>query len=167
MKNSLQKKATGEPHLVPLADAAASVLREIEPLTAHGPLVFPGQRGQGRCISENSARQALRTMGYGNDDHNRTPLLLACATFQPAIECGIQESIEGSSFKPDALRFINASFKSALRSPPRRYGPSGPADFAPARGIRRHCFSPECALKVLTAARQDAWLAGLAHRVPV
>lgn len=70
MKSSLQKKATGEPHFVPLADAAASVLREIEPLTAkRGDLVFPGQRGGGRCISENSARQALRTMGYGNDAH--------------------------------------------------------------------------------------------------
>lgn len=69
MKSSLQKKATGEPHLVPLADAAVGVLREIEPLTSHGALVFPGQRGQGRCISENSARQALRTMGYGNSDH--------------------------------------------------------------------------------------------------
>ncbi len=70
MKSSLQKKATGEPHLVPLADAAASVLREIEPLTAkRGDLVFPGQRGGGRCISENSARQALRTLGYGSEDH--------------------------------------------------------------------------------------------------
>lgn len=70
MKSSLQKKATGEPHFVPLADGAADVLREIEPLTApRGDLVFPGQRGGGRCISENSARQALRTMGYGNEDH--------------------------------------------------------------------------------------------------
>lgn len=68
MKSSLRKKATGEPHLVPLADAAASVLRELEPLTAHGELVFPGQRGEGRCISENTCRQALRTLGYSNDD---------------------------------------------------------------------------------------------------
>ncbi len=69
MKSSLRKKATGEPHLVPLADAAMVVLKEIEPWTAHGPLVFPGQRGEGRCISENSCRQALRTLGYGNEDH--------------------------------------------------------------------------------------------------
>lgn len=69
MKSSIQKKANGEPHLVPLADAASSVIREIEPLTGHGPLVFPGQRGEGRCISENTCRQALRTLGYGNSDH--------------------------------------------------------------------------------------------------
>lgn len=70
MKSSLQKKATGEPHLVPLSDAASSVIREIEPLTANrGVLVFPGQRGGGRSISENTARQALRTLGYANEDH--------------------------------------------------------------------------------------------------
>lgn len=70
MKSSLQKKATGEPHFVPLSCEAVSVLREIEPLTANrGDLVFPGQRGGGRCISENTARQALRTLGYSNDDH--------------------------------------------------------------------------------------------------
>ncbi len=69
MKSSLRQKATGEPHIVPLADAAASVIREIEPLSANGALVFPSNRGQGRCISENTARQALRTLGYGNEDH--------------------------------------------------------------------------------------------------
>lgn len=69
MKSSLRQKATGEAHLVPLSSAAVEVLREIEPLTAHGALVFPGNRGQGRCISENTARQALRTLGYGNEEH--------------------------------------------------------------------------------------------------
>jgi integrase len=69
MKSSLRKKATGEPHLVPLADAASSVIRGIEPITGGGELVFPGQRGQGRAISENTCRQALRTLGYSNEDH--------------------------------------------------------------------------------------------------
>lgn len=69
MKSSLRKKATGESHLVPLADAASSVIRDLEPLTGNGELVFPGQRGQGRPISENTCRQALRTLGYGNEDH--------------------------------------------------------------------------------------------------
>lgn len=91
MKSSLQKKATGEPHLVPLADAAADVLREIEPLTAHGPLVFPGQRGQGRCISENSARQALRTMGYGNDDHTPHGFRATARTLlDEALNCRVE-----------------------------------------------------------------------------
>lgn len=69
MKSSLRKKATGEPHLVPLSDAATNALLELKPLTGAGELVFPGQRGQGRSISENTCRQALRTLGYSNEDH--------------------------------------------------------------------------------------------------
>ncbi|MBT9162444.1 MAG: Prophage integrase IntA [Dehalococcoidia bacterium] len=71
MKSSIRKKAAGEPHFVPLSDAAANAIREIEPLTGRGrgDLVFPGQRGQNRSISENTCRQALRTLGYSNEDH--------------------------------------------------------------------------------------------------
>ena len=69
MKSSLKKKAAGEPHFVPLSDAASAALRELKPLTGGGELVFPGQRGQGRSISENTCRQALRTLGYSNEDH--------------------------------------------------------------------------------------------------
>ena len=32
--------------------------------SGHGLKVFPGERGEGRSISENTARQALRSMGY-------------------------------------------------------------------------------------------------------
>lgn len=34
-------------------------------------LVFPGERGQGRPLSENGVRMALRTMGFDNDTHTR------------------------------------------------------------------------------------------------
>jgi integrase len=36
----------------------------LHPLTGHRLLVFPHVRGDGRAISENTARQALRSMGY-------------------------------------------------------------------------------------------------------
>lgn len=64
MKGNLQNKADGEAHLVPLSTQALSVLRELHPLTGHGAKVFPSERGEGRSISENTARQALRSMGY-------------------------------------------------------------------------------------------------------
>lgn len=70
MKRSLDEKANGQPHLVPLAAQAVALLRELHALTGHrGPagLVFPGERGQGRSLSENGVRTALRTMGYGNE----------------------------------------------------------------------------------------------------
>jgi integrase len=64
MKNVLARKAHGDAHTVPLSKQAIAVLRDLHPLTGHGPKVFPSERGQGRSMSENTARQALRSMGY-------------------------------------------------------------------------------------------------------
>ncbi len=64
MKGTVGKKQSGAPHLVPLARQAIAVLKDLQPLTGDCGLVFPSERGQGRTISENTARQALRTMGY-------------------------------------------------------------------------------------------------------
>lgn len=64
MKNNLARKAHGEAHTVPLSKQAVAVLRDLQPLTGHGVKVFPSERGEGRSISENTARQALRSMGY-------------------------------------------------------------------------------------------------------
>lgn len=64
MKGVLQRKANGDPHRIPLSPQAIAVLKDIQPLTGHRTLVFPSERGQGRCISENTCRMALRSMGY-------------------------------------------------------------------------------------------------------
>jgi integrase len=64
MKNVLERKAHGDAHTVPLSTQATAVLKDLHPLTGHGRLVFPGERGEGRSVSENTARQALRSMGY-------------------------------------------------------------------------------------------------------
>jgi integrase len=69
MKRKLKDKLKGEPHRVPLSRQAVDVLRDLHPLTGHGAKVFPSERGEGRSISENTARQALRTMGY----HDHVP----------------------------------------------------------------------------------------------
>jgi integrase len=64
MKGVLERKAHGNAHTVPLSTQAIAVLKDLHPLTGHGVKVFPGERGEGRSISENTARQALRSMGY-------------------------------------------------------------------------------------------------------
>lgn len=72
MKRSVRDKANGDPHVVPLSRQAVKLLRELHPFTGrHGDkgFVFPGERGQGRPLSENGVRMALRTLGYGNDAH--------------------------------------------------------------------------------------------------
>jgi integrase len=64
MKRTVKAKASGAPHYVPLSRQAVEVLRELQPLTGSTSTVFPGERGQGRSISENTARMGLRSMGY-------------------------------------------------------------------------------------------------------
>lgn len=57
-----------EPHLVPLARQALTVLCELHPLTGHGRYVFPGERSHDRPMSENSVNAALRRLGYSTDE---------------------------------------------------------------------------------------------------
>ena len=66
MKRSVEGKANGAPHLVPLPTQAVAVLRDLQALTGGGELVFPGQR-RGKPISDNTLRAALQTLGYGPD----------------------------------------------------------------------------------------------------
>lgn len=67
MKRSVKEKKHGDPHLVPLPSQAVALLRDLQPLTGAGPLVFPGARGKDRPISDNTLRAALQTLGYSSD----------------------------------------------------------------------------------------------------
>jgi integrase len=68
MKRTVHGKVNGRPHLVPLADRAVAILRELHPLTGHGRFVFPSLLTGERSMSENTLRTALRRMGYTNDE---------------------------------------------------------------------------------------------------
>lgn len=57
-----------EVHIVPLARQAVSILRELQPLTGGGRLVFPGLRGKDRPMSDATLTNALRRMGYDKDE---------------------------------------------------------------------------------------------------
>lgn len=56
------------PHIVPLSRQAVAILREIQPVTGGGELVFPGVRSRRRPMSENTVNAALRRMGYAKDE---------------------------------------------------------------------------------------------------
>lgn len=62
-----EKMKMKQPHIIPLSKQAMQILEEQQLLTGRGRYVFPSQRGQGRPMSENAIRVALRTMGYSND----------------------------------------------------------------------------------------------------
>ena len=55
-------------HIVPLSRQAIEVLRFLQPLTGKNKWLFPSSRNDGRPMSDNTVRIALRSMGYTNDD---------------------------------------------------------------------------------------------------
>lgn len=68
MKRKQHGKVNGRPHLVPLAPQALAILQEIRPLSGHRRYVFPSLLSGDRCMSENTIRNALRRMGYANEE---------------------------------------------------------------------------------------------------
>jgi integrase len=66
LKMRTEKKATAEPHMVPLARQAVAILRELQPLTrgSGDGYVFPGARSAQRPISENTVNGALHALGF-------------------------------------------------------------------------------------------------------
>jgi integrase len=69
------KRHTGQSHIVPLPVQSVEILRELEPLTGHAMslkpdaphYVFPTSKTRLRPLSENAVRQALRNMGFTNE----------------------------------------------------------------------------------------------------
>ncbi len=53
-------------HIVPLSSQVKAVLDELRPITDEGRWLFPSPRNDGRCMSENGVRTALRAMGFTN-----------------------------------------------------------------------------------------------------
>ncbi|MBR1487032.1 MAG: tyrosine-type recombinase/integrase [Synergistaceae bacterium] len=51
-------------HIVPLSKQAKKILEELRPLTGKGRWLFPTPRNNGKCMSENGVRVALRTIGF-------------------------------------------------------------------------------------------------------
>lgn len=54
-------------HIVPLSEQAVAILRELQVLTGHGRLLFPGTWSAKKPMSENTVNTALRRMGFDKD----------------------------------------------------------------------------------------------------
>jgi len=64
LKGTLQDKATGDPHLVPLPKQVIKLLEDLRPFTGRYKWVFPGFRDQKRPMSEVAVTAALHGLGY-------------------------------------------------------------------------------------------------------
>ena len=63
-----EKMKMKQPLIVPLAEQALSILKELKPLTGSGWYVFPCHRSPLRPMSNNAINAALRRMGYTSDE---------------------------------------------------------------------------------------------------
>ena len=54
-------------HIVPLSKQVQEVLNELRLLTGKGRYIFPLPRNNGRCLSENGVRVALRSIGFSKE----------------------------------------------------------------------------------------------------
>lgn len=59
------KMKMGRRHVIPLSPQAQKVIEELRGYTGGGKWLFPSARGDGRPMSENSARVTLRSLGFG------------------------------------------------------------------------------------------------------
>jgi len=55
-------------HIVPLCSQAVDILKELHQLTGEGVFVFPGARHTDKCMSSNTVRTALRSMGFTGEE---------------------------------------------------------------------------------------------------
>ena len=55
-------------HIVPLAEQAVAILRELHGLTGKGQYVFPGGRSPKRPMSDNAVLAAMRRMGISKEE---------------------------------------------------------------------------------------------------
>ena len=60
---------TNKDRVVPLATQAVDILRALHPHTGHQSWVFPGERNNGRPMSENTLAVAMRTIGVAHGTH--------------------------------------------------------------------------------------------------
>jgi integrase len=107
-----------EEHIVPLADQAMAILRDLVPITGDGRYVFPSLRGANRPLSENTVNFALRSMGYSGDQitgHGFRAMASTCLNEQ--------------GFPPDVIELqlahaerneVRAAYNRAKRIPERR-----------------------------------------------
>ncbi len=53
-----------QPHTVPLSRQAVEVIKALQPLTGHQPVLFPNRNGNGAVISENTVLKVIENIGY-------------------------------------------------------------------------------------------------------
>ena len=95
---------TNTPHIVPLANQAVAILRELHALTGRGKFVFPSARSTARPMSDNAILAAMRRLGISKDE-------MSTHGFRAMARTILDEVL---GFRPD---FIEHQLAHAVRDP--------------------------------------------------
>lgn len=63
----LISEKTKQQHIIPICTQANEILKTLKASNVRSKYIFPSNRGGSRCMSENTIRVALRSMGYSNE----------------------------------------------------------------------------------------------------
>lgn len=83
------------PHIVPLSRQAISILRQIQEISGHQVLIFPGAHNPYKPMCENTVNKALRLMGYDtkNDICGHGFRAMACSALMES-SLWLQDAVE-------------------------------------------------------------------------
>jgi integrase len=107
-----------EQHIVPLAQQALAILRELEPLARRGRYVFPSLLTLDRPMSNNTINTALRRLGYSSNEQTGHGFRSMASTL-----------LNEQGFPPDVIELqlahsernkVRAAYNKAQRLPERR-----------------------------------------------
>jgi integrase len=93
MKRRVNAKLNGDDHIVPLAQQALAILRDLKPLTGDGQYVFPSVRGGDRPMSNMTLNGALQRMGIDTQNDLTTHGFRAMARTMLAERLGVPEPV--------------------------------------------------------------------------
>lgn len=117
-KIGAEKMKMGRPHIIPLARQTINLLANLKTLTGDGRWLFPSARNDGRCMSENTVRVALRSLGYENNE--MTPHGFRSMASTVLNEHGFQPDVIERQLAHAEKNSIRAAYNHAEYLPQRR-----------------------------------------------
>lgn len=104
--------------IIPLARQTMELLANLKTMTGDGRWLFPSARNDGRCMSENTVRVALRSLGYENGE--MTPHGFRSMASTVLNEHGFQPDVIERQLAHAEKNSIRAAYNHAEYLPQRR-----------------------------------------------
>ncbi|HEY2340550.1 MAG TPA: site-specific integrase [Steroidobacteraceae bacterium] len=108
----------GEPHVVPLAGQALTILQELQPFARGGRYLFASLRTRDRPMSNNTINAALRRLGYSSEEQTGHGFRSMASTL--LNEQGFPHDVIELQLAHSERNKVRAAYNKAQRLPERR-----------------------------------------------